>query len=189
MKRLIFLLPIILAGVVQAAEVAVLSIQVPNEKEPKTVTIELYPDAAPQTVANFEILARKKFYKGLAFHRAVPDRLVQIGDPLSRKAKSNVPVGTGGPGYVIPAEIKLKPVRGSVAMGRLPNKINPNKSSNGSQFFVCLADLPGITGEYTVFGKVTAGLEILEAISHGETDSNGTPVNRSTIRSVKIEQQ
>ncbi|MEO7932171.1 MAG: peptidylprolyl isomerase [Chthoniobacterales bacterium] len=172
-----------------AAEVAVLSIQVPNEKQPKQVTIELYPEAAPQTVANFEKLARKKFYKGMAFHRALPGRLVQIGDPLSRKKKPNLPLGTGGPGYVVPAEIKLKHQRGTVAMGRLPNRINPNKASNGSQFYVTLVPAPTLDGEYTVFGKVTSGLEVLEAISHGETDSNNAPLVRSVIRSIQIVQQ
>lgn len=170
------------------ADVAILSIRVPNERDLKKVVIELYSEAAPQTVANFEKLAKKKFYKGMAFHRAIPDRLVQIGDPLSKKKKTNLPVGTGGPGYVLPAEIRLRHERGSVAMGRLPNKINPNKSSNGSQFYICLAPTPTLNGEYTVFGKVISGLEILEAISRSETDSNGTPINRSILRSIKIEQ-
>ncbi len=172
-----------------AAEVAVLSIQIPSEKVPKQVVIELYPESAPLTVANFEKLARKKFYQGMAFHRAIPGRLVQIGDPLSKKKKPNLPVGTGGPGYVIPAEIKLSHAAGSVAMGRLPNNINPNKASNGSQFYVCLVPAPTLNGEYTVFGKVISGLEVLEAISHGETDSNQTPLSRSVIRSIKIQQQ
>lgn len=189
MKILILLCSLAFLTSASAAEVAIISIQVPNEKEPKQAVIELYPDAAPQTVANFEKLAKKKFYKGMAFHRAIPDRLVQIGDPLSKNKKSNLPVGTGGPGYVIPAEIKLPHVLGAVAMGRLPNKINPNKSSNGSQFYICLAPAPSLNGEYTVFGKVISGLEVFQAISKGETDSNGTPINRSTIRSIKIEQQ
>jgi cyclophilin family peptidyl-prolyl cis-trans isomerase len=140
-------------------------------------------------VANFEKLAKDKFYKGMAFHRAIPNRLVQVGDPLSKKKKPNIPVGTTGPGYVVPAEIKLRHETGSVAMGRLPNNINPNKSSNGSQFYVCLAPAPTLDGEHTVFGKVTSGLEVLEAISKGETNTNGMPVNRSVIRSITIQRQ
>lgn len=190
MKFLIPLLALFLTSIAShAAEIAVVSIEVPGEKKPKEVLIQLAPESAPLTVANFEKLAKKKFYKGQAFHRAIPGRLVQIGDPLSRKKKPNLPLGTTGPGYVVPAEIQLKNDLGAVGMGRLPNKINPNKASNGSQFYVCLAPAPTLNGEYTVFGKVISGLDVLETISRGETDSNGTPLQRSTIRSIKIVQQ
>jgi len=172
-----------------ATDVAILSIGTPENKVPQQVVIELYPEAAPLTVANFEKLARKKFYKGMTFHRAIPGKLVQTGDPLSKKKNPNLPLGTSGPGYVVPAEIKLRHERGSVAMGRLPDRINPNKASNGSQFYVCLAPAPTLNGEYTVFGKVISGLEVLETLSRGETDSNGVPLKRAVIRSVKITQQ
>src|SRR5580700_6543794 len=96
------------------------------------------------------------FYKKTTIHRVFPNYLVQGGDPLS-KGKDRTAVGTGGPGYTLPAEIRRKHLRGSVAMGRLPDKINPNRQSNGSQFYVCLQPIASQDGQDTVFGEVVAG--------------------------------
>lgn len=188
MKRILSLLfPILLCfcRVVLADEFAVLEIRFPNDKELKRVVIDLYEEDAPITVENFKRLAKKRFYKGTAFHRAFPDIMVQVGDPYSR-GKDRSLVGTGGPGYTIPAEIKRKHRRGSVAMARLPDKTNPTRRSNGSQFYVTLKKMPELDGKYTVFGEVVEGLEVLETISRQSVDTNDNPRQRFEIRSVKI---
>lgn len=167
-----------------AAETAVITFRQGKERIP--VTIELFPGMAPQTVANFEKLAKKGFYKKTAFHRAFPGYLVQIGDPLSR-GKNRDDVGTGGPGYTLQAELGGKMVTGSVAMARLPDKINPTRRSNGSQFFISLRPIPAFSGKYTVFGRVTSGLEFLEAVSRKPVDTNDYPIERITIESIKIQ--
>ena len=103
-------------------EVAVVQIQFPKEKQPRQVVLGLYDDSAPYTVENFKKLVAKKFYNGLRFHRAFPGALVQTGDPASRWGQSDK-TGTGGPGWTLPAEIRLKHAKGAIAMARLPDKI------------------------------------------------------------------
>lgn len=189
MKILALLAAITLIGSASAAtlgpEVAVMQIHFPNEKQPRKVVIGLYDDATPKTVDNFKTLVRKKFYNGLRFHRVFPDSFVQTGDPMSRWGQKDS-TGTGGPGYTIPAEIGLKHEQGSVAMARLPDKINPAKNSNGSQFYACLAPLPNLNGQYTVFGKVLEGLDVLEALSKQPTNSNDFPLPKITIKSIVL---
>jgi peptidyl-prolyl cis-trans isomerase B (cyclophilin B) len=120
------------------------------------IEIELYPDVAPKTVENFITLAKKGFYDGLTFHRVVPGFVVQGGDPNGD--------GTGGPGYTIKAEFNSKPhVRGTVAMAR-----SSDPDSAGSQFYICLADAPQLNGQYTVFGKVLKGMEVVDQIRIGD---------------------
>lgn len=169
----------------RADEVALLQIRFGKEKTLRPVAIELFEQDAPIAAANFKKLARKGFYKGIAFHRAFPNMLVQAGDPASRGDERGK-VGTGGPGYTLPPEIRRNHVRGSVAMARLPDKINPSRMNNGSQFYICLAPMPSLDGQYTVFGQVLYGYETLEAISNTPTDSNDNPIERREIRSVKI---
>ena len=169
----------------RADEVALMQIRFGKEKVLRPVAIELFEGDAPAHSKNFKELARDGFYKGMAFHRAIPNMLVQIGDPKS-KSKDRAEVGTGGPGYTLPAEIRRKHVRGSVAAARLPDKINPSRMSNGSQFYVALAPLPELDGQYTVFGNVIYGLETLDAISTKPVDSNDYPVERITIQSIKV---
>src|ERR1700747_3771086 len=139
MKRLIvFLVTTFVAGsVLRAAELAVFDLQWGKGKQRQTrsFAIDFDEKAAPYTVSNFKKLVRGKFYIKTAIHRVIPDYLVQGGDPLSKKKNRNV-IGTGGPGYTLPAEIQLKHVRGAVAMGRLPDNVNPNRLSNGSPFYV-----------------------------------------------------
>jgi cyclophilin family peptidyl-prolyl cis-trans isomerase len=168
-----------------AGEVAVMEIRFPNEKKPKRVVIDLFEQDAPLTVENFKRLAKKRFYKGVTFHRAFPDTMVQVGDPYSR-GKDRSLVGTGGPGYTLPAEIKRKHRKGAVAMARLPDETNPTRRSNGSQFYVTLKNMPELDGKYTVFGEVVEGLEVLEAISRAAVDTNDNPRSRFTIRSLKF---
>ncbi len=124
------------------------------------VVIELYPQAAPKTVANFETLTKKGFYDGLTFHRVVPDFVVQGGDPDG--------TGTGGPGYTVPAEIGEKHLRGSVATARTGDQVNPKRESSGSQFYICLEPQPNLDGQYTVFGGVISGMDVVDQIQKGD---------------------
>ena len=127
-----------------------------------TFVIELYPKVAPKTVENFETLTKKGFYNGLTFHRVVPDFVVQGGDPDG--------TGTGGPGYTVPAEIdaKEKHLRGSVATARTSDQVNPQRASSGSQFYVCLEPQPGLDGQYTIFGGVVEGMDVVDKIEKGD---------------------
>ena len=132
-------------------QTAVITLENGNE-----IRIEFYPEDAPKTVENFVTLAKKGFYNGLAFHRVVPDFVVQGGDP-----KGN---GTGGPGYTIKAEFnKQKHVRGSLAMAR-----SQHPDSAGSQFYITYGPTPHLDGNYTVFGKVTSGMEHVDRIKQGD---------------------
>lgn len=165
---------------------AVMLVKVRKEKKPQRIVMELREDAAPQTVANFKELVRQRYYDGMSFHRLFAHRLVQCGDPKSRHGESDHS-GTGGPGYTIPAEIRLKVEAGSMAAARLPDVINPTRASNGSQFFIAITPLPELNGQYTVFGKVTEGLEVLDAISGIPVDSNDFPVEKVVIQSIRME--
>lgn len=130
-----------------------------------TITIALDAQAAPRTCENFRRLAATGFYDSTCFHRLVPGFVVQGGDPNSRN-ENPFDDGRGGPGWVLPAEIGLAHVRGAVAMARMPDAVNPAKESNGSQFYVCLADRPDLDrGGYTVFGRVVAGMDVVDAIA------------------------
>ncbi|HRJ73820.1 MAG TPA: peptidylprolyl isomerase [Terrimicrobiaceae bacterium] len=178
-----------LAGVSAATigpEVAVMQIQIGREKQFQQVVLGLYDTAAPLTVANFKELCRKKFYNGMRFHRVFPSTLVQTGDPKSRHGSADLS-GTGGPGFTVPAELGGRLVRGSVATARLPDAINPTKASNGSQFFMCLAPLPKLDGKNTVFGEVLEGMDVLDAISNQQTDSNDFPLAKIVIKSITIQ--
>ena len=127
-----------------------------------TVVAELYDEAAPITVANFEKLANEGYYDGTRFHRVIPDFVVQGGDPNSKKgAKGRV--GTGGPGYTIKCETKGNPHRhelGSLSMA------HAGKDTGGSQFFMVLnpQNCSHLNGVHTVFGKITQGLDVLPKI-------------------------
>ncbi len=168
-----------------AASQAIIHFQVGDTKEDQLVTIDLFDANAPQTVANFKALVAKKFYNGLVVHRIVPETLVQMGDPLSRK-KDRSATGTGGPGYTLPAEIGKKHVRGAVAMAALPPAFNPSRASNGSQFYIVLRPQPELDKDYTVFGQVTNGLEFLDSISRRGRDTNDYPLEQVTIRSIEV---
>jgi peptidyl-prolyl cis-trans isomerase B (cyclophilin B) len=120
------------------------------------IRIEFFPEDAPKTVENFVTLAKKGFYNGLNFHRVVPDFVVPGGCP-----KGN---GTGGPGYTIKAEFnKQKHVRGTLAMAR-----SQHPDSAGSQFYICYGNTPHLDGQYTVFGKVVSGMELVDRIKQGD---------------------
>lgn len=188
MKKTLLTLAVCVGGSlsVHADDVALVTFQIGKDKtKQRQFALEFYEGDAPQTVENFKKLAKKKFYNGLAFHRAFPDTLVQVGDPLT-SGKDRARVGTGGPGYTLPAEIKRKHVSGAVAAARLPDKLNPSRVSSGSQFYVCLQPIPSYDGQYTVFGHVVWGLDALGEVSNLPVDSNDYPVERVEIKTVKI---
>jgi peptidyl-prolyl cis-trans isomerase B (cyclophilin B) len=174
-----------LAATLRADDVALMEIRTPGDKALHSVAIEFYPAEAPATVDNFKKLAHKRFYNGLTFHRVFPHTLVQVGDPLTAH-KDRTNVGTGGPGYTLLPEIRRKHTAGAVAMARLPDKINPSRLSNGSQFFICLKPMPEYDGQYTVFGRVLYGLDTLDSISTLTVDSNDNPIQRIVVKSLRI---
>jgi len=143
------------------------------------IKIALDPQAALKTAANFEKLVGDGFYNGLIFHRVIPGFVIQGGDPVGN--------GTGGPGYTVSAEIKLLHKRGSIAMARLPDQVNPARESSGSQFYIALADLPDLDGQYTVFGQVTEGMEVVDKIASVQTDSSDKPLTPVTINKAYLE--
>jgi peptidyl-prolyl cis-trans isomerase B (cyclophilin B) len=174
-----------LGSAVRADDCALVSLRAGKDKQVLQFAIEFYEGDAPATAANFKKLAKKGFYKGTTIHRAFPHMLVQMGDPLS-KSKDRTRVGTGGPGYSLQPEIRRKHTKGAVVAGRLPDKLNPSRVSNGSQFFICLQPMPDYDGQYTVFGHVLWGLDTLDALSTRATDTNDYPTDRIEIRSIKI---
>src|SRR5919198_938723 len=138
------------------------------------VTLELHDEAAPKTVANFRKLASEGFYDGLTFHRVISDFMIQGGCPEG--------TGTGGPGYTFEDEINQHKVeRGALAMA------NAGPDTNGSQFFVVTTQAaPWLDGKHTVFGRVTEGMDVVDAISEVETDANDKPREPVTIERADV---
>ncbi len=129
-----------------------------------TIVLELFDDEAPSTVANFEKLAQEKFYDGTRFHRVINNFMVQGGDPLS-KTPNNPRAGSGGPGYHIKCETSRnthKHVAGTLSMA------HAGKDTGGSQFFICHTPQPHLDRVHTVFGQVTTGMDIVNAIKQGD---------------------
>ncbi|AUW93312.1 MAG: peptidylprolyl isomerase [Sulfobacillus thermosulfidooxidans] len=127
------------------------------ETDKGTMILELYPNEAPGTVANFAKLAQSGFYDGLTFHRVIPNFVIQGGDPNGN--------GTGGPGYTIKCETEGNPhkhLRGSLSMA------HRGKDTGGSQFFICHSPQPHLDGVHTVFGRVTEGFDVLDNIRQGD---------------------
>jgi cyclophilin family peptidyl-prolyl cis-trans isomerase len=128
------------------------------------IRIELFPEDAPKTVESFVALAKKGFYDGLTFHRVVPGFVAQGGDPRGD--------GTGGPGYTLKAEFnRRKHLRGTVAMAR-----SQHPDSAGSQFYICFAPQPQLDGQYTIFGQVVQGMDVVDRLQRGDR-----------IRTIRIE--
>jgi len=156
------------------------------------IVIELHPEDAPKTVANFTKLVKQGFYDSLTFHRVVPGFVIQGGDPNSRDANP-FNDGEGGPGYTIPAEIKAKHVKGAVAMARQADAVNPERASSGSQFYIALRDLAQLDGAYSVFGQVVSGWAAIDSIVGlaARTDiarvgSNANPGTLALIRRARL---
>jgi peptidyl-prolyl cis-trans isomerase B (cyclophilin B) len=147
-----------------------------------TFVIDLRPDLAPNHVGYFITLARSGAYNGTTFHRVVRLGIIQGGDPLSKDPAKSAQYGTGGLG-VLKAEISAeKHTRGAVSAVLQPGK----PDSAGSQFFVCVTDQPALDGKYTIFGRVSEGLEVVQKISEVAASSDGIPSERIEIRSVTI---
>jgi peptidyl-prolyl cis-trans isomerase B (cyclophilin B) len=148
---------------------------------------EFWPDVAPNTVENFKKLARAGFYDGTAFHRIVKGFMIQGGDPLTKDPAKESRYGTGDPGYKIKAEFNDRGhERGVLSMAR-----SSDPDSAGSQFFICLANVSRLDHQYTTFGKIIKGDDVLEKIGNTEvTRSNSgersKPTKRVTVESIKI---
>ena len=138
------------------------------------ITIELFDEDAPKTVANFKKLAGDGFYDGLIFHRVIRDFMVQGGCPQG--------TGTGGPGYTFEDEFnQRKVVRGALAMA------NAGPDTNGSQFFiVTIGEAPWLDGKHTVFGRVVEGMDVVDTIEGKPTDARDKPVDDARIESVTL---
>jgi len=138
------------------------------------IEIELFPEEAPKTVENFTRLVSDGFYDGLAFHRVIPEFMIQGGCPLGD--------GTGGPGYTFADEPNEHPVaRGALAMA------NAGPNTNGSQFFIVTADAcPWLDGKHTVFGQVSSGQDVVDRISLVERDPRDKPKSPVTIDRVEL---
>ena len=147
------------------------------------IKIELYPDVARKTVENFEKLAKSGFFDGSLFHRIVPGFVIQGGDPESRDASNRSKWGTGGPGWTVKAEFnKNSHLRGAISMAR-----SRDPDSAGSQFFIVLRDAKFLDGQYTVFGKVTSGMEeVVDKIAALSTDSDDAPLEFEQAKILRV---
>jgi peptidyl-prolyl cis-trans isomerase B (cyclophilin B) len=155
-----------------------------NEGE---MVVQFWTDAAPNTIENFKKLARSGFYDGTIFHRIVKGFMIQGGDPNSKDPGKESRYGEGGPGYKIKAEFNdHSHQRGVISMAR-----EPDPDSAGSQFFICLAPVPRLDGEYTTFGKLIKGDDVLQKIgdtqvTRNSAGENSKPTKRVVIESIKI---
>ncbi len=143
------------------------------------IVIKLRPDLAPKTVNSFVFLARQGFYDGLTFHRVIPGFVAQGGDPTGD--------GTGGPGYTVPGEFTDKvqfDKPGIVAMARPGNDVN----GNGSQFFITLAPAPSLNGQYTIFGEVVQGQDVVDKLTPRDPQQNPNAPPGDTIKKITIQE-
>ena len=151
------------------------------------ITLAFWPEVAPKTVENFKALARKGFYDGTAFHRIVKGFMVQGGDPLTTDPTQESRGGTGDPGYKIKAEFSDKPHgRGVISMAR-----SSDPHSAGCQFFICLGDARFLDRQYTAFGQLIKGDDVLAKLgdtptTRGSGGENSRPVTRVGVESIKI---
>ncbi len=144
------------------------------------IELKFFPEVAPNHVNNFIELAKKGFYDGTTFHRVIPGFMIQGGDPNSKNA-DKATHGMGGPGYTVKAEFSSRPhKRGILSMARAAD---PN--SAGSQFFICVADAPFLDRQYTVFGEVVSGMDVVDKIVSQPRDQRDNPNERIEIK-VKV---
>src|SRR5215510_11797103 len=151
------------------------------------MVIEFWPEVAPKTVENFKSLAKKGFYDGTAFHRIVKGFMIQGGDPLTKDCNREDEWGTGGPGHNVKAEFNARSHQsGVISMAR-----SQHPDSAGSQFFICLADAKFLDRNYTPFGRLIKGDEVLGAIGDtpvalGSGGEKSKPLNRIGVEHIKI---
>ncbi len=175
------------------------------ETEYGNMTVKLY-DSTPKHRDNFIKLVKQGFYKDLLFHRVIPGFMIQGGDPDSKNAAPGAPLGMGGPGYTIDAEIGKYHFKGALAAARLGDQANPEKKSSGSQFYIVqgrptdasqlrsmnpsmeypqeaiakystVGGTPFLDGNYTVFGEITVGLDVIDKIAAVQCDQMNRPIN------------
>ena len=184
MKRLIIAILVALlalwgmAALGEEAQYPIATIELENGG---VIVAELYPDIAPNTVANFIELANSGFYDGLIFHRVIPGFMIQGGDPTG--------TGMGGPGYTIKGEFdangfenSLSHTRGVLSMAR-----TSKPDTAGSQFFIMHADAPYLDGQYAAFGQVTEGIEYVDAIAATATDAYDRPLEEQAIKTISVD--
>ena len=146
------------------------------------MVLEFYPEVAPNHVDNFKKLAKKGFYDGTAFHRVIKGFMIQGGDPNTKDEAKKDSWGQGGPGYIIKAEFNNKPhVRGTLSMAR-----TADPDTAGCQFFICHGAPSFLNGQYTVFGQLIKGDDVLEKIATTAIEPGDRPVKRMNIESIKI---
>src|SRR6059058_5598871 len=168
------------------------SVNTPNEvavikTSEGEMVVQFWTDAAPNTIENFKKLAREGFYDGTIFHRIVKGFMIQGGDPNSKDPAKENSYGEGGPSYKVKAEFNdHSHQRGVISMAR-----SSDPDSAGSQFFICLAPVPRLDGQYTTFGKLVKGDDVLAKIggtpvARSSTGENSKPSKRVVIESIKI---
>jgi len=179
MKKIYFLILLLLTFIIAGCTNNPVVVIVTNVGE---IEIELDGENAPKHTENFMKLVKEQYYVSTTFHRVIPGGIIQGGDPNSKDSDKRND-GLGGPGYTIEAEFNLPHKQWSVAAARQGDQVNPEKRSNGSQFYICLNDLPQLDDlGYSVFGKVIKGSEIVTKISEVKRDAMDNP-----LRSIIIE--
>lgn len=145
------------------------------------IVLEFFPAVAPKTVENFKKLANECFYDGTTFHRVIPGFMIQGGDPNSKNADRSTH-GMGGPGYTIKAEFsRERHTRGAVSMAR-----SQDPDSAGSQFFIVVKDAPHLDTQYTLFGRVTEGMDVADKIVSVPKDRRDNPIERVEMKRVYV---
>ena len=140
------------------------------------IVLKFFPKLAPGHVKNFEKLATKGFYDGTTFHRVIPGFMIQGGDPNTKPGATGMP-GTGGPGYSIPAEFSsTHHSRGILSMAR-----SQDPNSAGSQFFITVADASSLDGQYTIFGQVVQGMDVVDKIVNLPRNQSDMPTPKSAV--------
>ncbi|UCE64787.1 MAG: peptidylprolyl isomerase [Nitrospirota bacterium] len=148
-----------------------------------TIELRFFADDAPRHVENFINLAKMKFFNGTTFHRVIPKFLIQGGDPLSKNPDRTLH-GTGGPGYTLPPEPSDRPHRrGTLSMAKVPRSAETTRdpNDNGSQFFICVEDAASLDRNYTVFGKVVRGMDVVDKIADIQRDELDNPLQPVTM--------
>ncbi|MBK8518562.1 MAG: peptidylprolyl isomerase [Saprospiraceae bacterium] len=176
------------------------------ETEYGNMTLRIF-NSTPKHKDNFKKMVKMRYYDDLLFHRVMKGFMIQGGDPQSKNAAPQEPLGSGGPGYTVPAEIAIPHFKGMIAAARQGDEVNPNKESSGSQFYIVhgspvtdqeldvmekskgfkysaaqrekykrLGGAPMLDGEYTVFGEVTSGLDVIDKIATVQTDERDRPI-------------
>ncbi len=149
------------------------------------ITIQLNDSAAPKHSANFRKLAKDGYYDSTTFHRVIPNFMIQGGDPNSKNGDRNTH-GMGGPEYRIDAEIGLKHDRGVIAAARQGDQINPQRMSNGSQFYITVVPTTFLDGQYSVFGNVVEGMDVVDKIAAVPRDPRDNPIEKIMIKKVTV---